>query len=327
MDAWMTALILMCLCVLFLVIWIKTCCRRDRPRDLPQDDVLYIRNPNYARQTVSWGRTRGVVFGVDTFLLAHPEPTSQAEYLMHMGNMVLHIEITTAISTPESVKFLIHTNANLQHNFDPESSVVRVHSDFDWLHNRLVRNEYYTGLHIPAAPPCSDFYAAILHLRRLEETVLVGDNNLEDEVRTQYKHAFEETVGAHEAFLKALADCSELRDDICFQKFLQNSHLDTTSLCSPSSCQTLVDPPPTYNESMHQVQPLVDPPPTYNESMHQVQPSVDPPQTDNESMHQVQPLVDAPSTDNESMHQVLPLVDPPPTDNESMHQVLIVDGQ
>jgi len=88
-----------------------------------------------------------------------------------MYNDMARIDIPTTVSTPWGVKFSIYVN--LQQKCNSESSVMRVPSDFDWLHYRLVRNADYADLQIPAAPPCSDVRTACLKLKYLEsyETV------------------------------------------------------------------------------------------------------------------------------------------------------------
>jgi len=291
-----------------------------------QNDDVNIADPNYASRTVCWELTRGVIFGAETFLPRPPQPPVWAAVGnllgMCMGDMIIRIAILTAVSTPQGVKFSIDSKTNLQHDYDSECAVVRVHSDFDWLHDRLVRNyrnEHYDGLQVPTVPPCPNFCAAGANLKFLEdnEHILAQERfECEDETRAQYKDAFDETVGAHEAFLKALAGHTVLRFDIDFHKFITKPDFDTWSLCSLSSWQSSMDPSPTDAEYMHQAQPLVDPSPADTGSIHQVQ-----------RKQCVQPLLDPPPKDYESIHQVQPLVDPAPTDNGSMCPVLLVDGQ
>jgi len=133
------------------------------------------------------------------------------------------IDIPTAVSTLAGVKFTIYVN--LQQQFNSESSVMRGHSDFHWLHDCLARNSDYEGLQLPARPPCPDFNATRLELQHFEryETVMIRETF--ERLRTLYKATFEKTVGAHQAYLEALASHAVLRDDINFQKFVNNSDL------------------------------------------------------------------------------------------------------
>jgi len=224
---WWILLIVVVFILLSWALWLV----RDKQTVHIDADVYHL-DPNYAKQTVCWGRTRGVRIGADTFPLQPPRSVwtrmSRSRLWLFMGevmsNDMARIRITTAVSTPEGVKFTIYVN--LQQRFFSESSVTRGHSDFVWLHDRLVRNSDYSELQVPAAPPCPDFRTTSLKLEYLE-TVMVQATfeHVKDRLRRQYEATFEKTVGAHQAYLETLASHAVIRDDINFQKFVNNSDL------------------------------------------------------------------------------------------------------
>ncbi|KAK6045432.1 hypothetical protein COOONC_17065 [Cooperia oncophora] len=78
------------------------------------------------------------------------------------------VDISDALSERDKVKYTVHTKTRLQ-GMRAETSVVREHEEFLWLHSVLDENESYAGFIVPPAPPRPDFDSSREKLQKLGE--------------------------------------------------------------------------------------------------------------------------------------------------------------
>uniref|UniRef100_UPI00358DDCA0 sorting nexin-6-like n=2 Tax=Myxine glutinosa TaxID=7769 RepID=UPI00358DDCA0 len=137
----------------------------------------------------------------------------------------LQVDISDALSEKEKVKFTVHTSTTLPHFKNSESSVVREHDEFIWLHNVYVENKDYAGIIIPPAPPCPDFDTSREKLQQLGEgeSTMTKEEfaKMKQELEAEYLAIFKKTVVAHEVFLCRLAEHPVLGMDSNLQVFLE----------------------------------------------------------------------------------------------------------
>ncbi|KAF6023349.1 SNX5 [Bugula neritina] len=137
----------------------------------------------------------------------------------------LEIDISDALSEKDKVKFTVHTKTTLPAFEKPEFSVVRLHEEFAWLHDRFVENEEYAGVIIPPPPPRPDFDASREKLQRLSEgegaMTKEEFTKMKQELEAEYLATFKKTVAMHEVFLQRIASHAKLREDVNFRVFLK----------------------------------------------------------------------------------------------------------
>ncbi|CAD6186659.1 unnamed protein product [Caenorhabditis auriculariae] len=134
------------------------------------------------------------------------------------------VDISDALSERDKVRYTVHSRTKMS-DMKPETSVVREHEEFLWLHTVLEENENYAGFIIPPAPPRPDFDSSRERLQKLGE----GEATMTKEEFLKMKHdleqdylaQFKKTVAMHEVFLQRIAAHSIFRDDQNFRIFLQ----------------------------------------------------------------------------------------------------------
>jgi len=135
------------------------------------------------------------------------------------------INISNAVSERGKVKYTVHTKTTLPEFVKKETTVVRDHDEFTWLHNSLEDNEDYAGHIIPPAPPRPDFDLSHEKLQKLGE----NENNmdrvefrkLKEDLEEEYLATFKKTVAVHEMFLTRLAAHPVFRTDSNLRYFLE----------------------------------------------------------------------------------------------------------
>ncbi|CAI5450950.1 unnamed protein product [Caenorhabditis angaria] len=136
----------------------------------------------------------------------------------------IYVDISDALSERDKVKYTVHTRTRLS-DMKSESSVVREHEEFLWLHGVLEENVKYAGFIIPPAPPRPDFDSSREKLQKLGE----GESTMTKEEFSKMKHdleqdylaQFKKTVAMHEVFLQRVAAHPVFKDDTNFRIFLQ----------------------------------------------------------------------------------------------------------
>ncbi|VDK55753.1 unnamed protein product [Cylicostephanus goldi] len=107
----------------------------------------------------------------------------------------------------------------------PETSVVREHEEFLWLHSVLDENESYAGFIVPPAPPHPDFESSREKLQKLGEGEATMTKEeflkMKQELEQDYLAQFKKTVAMHEVFLQRIAAHPVFRQDTNFRIFLQ----------------------------------------------------------------------------------------------------------
>ncbi|PAV91783.1 hypothetical protein WR25_24326 [Diploscapter pachys] len=134
------------------------------------------------------------------------------------------VDISDALSEREKVKYTVHTKTRMS-DMKPETSVIRDHEEFLWLHSVLDENENYAGFIIPPAPPRPDFDASREKLQKLgeSESTLTKEefSKMKQELEQDYLAQFKKTVAMHEVFLQRIAAHPVFRHDTNFRIFLQ----------------------------------------------------------------------------------------------------------
>ncbi|VDO10182.1 unnamed protein product [Haemonchus placei] len=148
------------------------------------------------------------------------------------------VDISDALSERDKVKYTVHTKTRLQ-GMRPETSVVREHEEFLWLHSVLDENESYAGFIVPPAPPRPDFDSSREKLQKLGEGEATMTKEeflkMKQELEQDYLAQFKKTVAMHEVFLQRIAAHPVFRQDSNFRIFLQ--YEDEVSL--PLFCRAL----------------------------------------------------------------------------------------
>ncbi|KAJ1369794.1 hypothetical protein KIN20_031355 [Parelaphostrongylus tenuis] len=136
----------------------------------------------------------------------------------------ISVDISDALSERDKVKYTVHTKTRLP-GMRPETSVVREHEEFLWLHSVLDENEDYAGFIIPPAPPRPDFDASREKLQKLGEGEATMTKEefakMKQELEQDYLAQFKKTVAMHEVFLQRIAAHPVFRQDSNFRVFLQ----------------------------------------------------------------------------------------------------------
>ncbi|CAB3397858.1 unnamed protein product [Caenorhabditis bovis] len=136
----------------------------------------------------------------------------------------IFVDISDALSERDKVRYTVHTKTRAP-DMKSETSVVREHEEFLWLHGALEANENYAGFIIPPAPPKPDFDSSREKLQKLGE----GEATMTKEEFLKMKHdleqdylaQFKKTVAMHEVFLQRLAAHNVFKQDNNFRVFLQ----------------------------------------------------------------------------------------------------------
>ncbi|CAJ0929701.1 unnamed protein product, partial [Mesorhabditis belari] len=135
------------------------------------------------------------------------------------------VDISDALSERDKVKYTVHTRTKGITDMKAETSVVREHEEFMWLHSCLDENENYAGFIIPPAPPRPDFDASREKLQKLgegESTMTKEEfSKMKHELEQEYLATFKKTVAMHEVFLCRIAAHPVFRHDTNFRIFLQ----------------------------------------------------------------------------------------------------------
>lgn len=176
-----------------------------------------------ATTTAATTTTTNVVTNVATIVpistvTTNVEPSSTT-------NRYLIVDISDVLSERDRVKFTVHTKTNEPEFSKQQSSVVRQHEEFVWLHDCLEDDERYAGYIIPPGPPRPDFDASREKLHRLGE----GEGNMtkeefdkmKAELEAEYLATFKKTVAMHEIFLQRLASHPKFRYDSNLRIFLE----------------------------------------------------------------------------------------------------------
>ncbi|XP_065832690.1 sorting nexin-6-like isoform X2 [Oscarella lobularis] len=158
----------------------------------------------------------------------HPdklEGDSKTTTDVDLTDTTLVVDISDALSEQDKVKFTVHTKTSLPDFKKSEFSVVRLHEEFVWLHDRYFENEEYAGVLIPPAPPRPDFDESrekLYKLGQAEGTLTkVEFQKMKAELEAEYLATFKKTVAMHEVFLSRLAAHPKLRKDENFRVFLE----------------------------------------------------------------------------------------------------------
>ncbi|WKY09680.1 hypothetical protein Q1695_002214 [Nippostrongylus brasiliensis] len=134
------------------------------------------------------------------------------------------VDISDALSEKDKVKYTVHTKTRLP-GMRAETSVVREHEEFLWLHSVLDENESYAGFIVPPAPPRPDFDSSREKLQKLgegEATMTKEEfTKMKQELEQDYLAQFKKTVAMHEVFLQRIAAHPVFRQDSNFRIFLQ----------------------------------------------------------------------------------------------------------
>ncbi|EPB69316.1 hypothetical protein ANCCEY_11595 [Ancylostoma ceylanicum] len=101
----------------------------------------------------------------------------------------ISVDISDALSERDKVKYTVHTKTRLP-GMRPETSVVREHEEFLWLHSVLDENESYAGFIVPPAPPHPDFDSSREKLQKLGE----GEATMTKEEFLKMKQELEQYV-------------------------------------------------------------------------------------------------------------------------------------
>lgn len=137
----------------------------------------------------------------------------------------LVVDISDALSEQDKVKFTVHTKTALPDFKKGDFSVVRLHEEFVWLHDRYFENDEYAGILIPPAPPRPDFDESrekLFKLGQAEGTMTKTEfQKMKAELEAEYLATFKKTVAMHEVFLSRLASHPSLRTDPNFKVFLE----------------------------------------------------------------------------------------------------------
>ncbi|KAF8386314.1 snx-6 [Pristionchus pacificus] len=149
--------------------------------------------------------------------------TEEINVDLDADNSIL-VDISDALSERDKVKYTVHSKSTLG-DMKPETSVVREHEEFIWLHSCLDENENYAGFIIPPPPPRPDFDASREKLQKLGEgeATMTREEflNMKQELEQDYLATFKKTVAMHEVFLQRLAAHPVFRLDANFKIFLQ----------------------------------------------------------------------------------------------------------
>ncbi|EYC45951.1 hypothetical protein Y032_0413g997 [Ancylostoma ceylanicum] len=136
----------------------------------------------------------------------------------------ISVDISDALSERDKVKYTVHTKTRLP-GMRPETSVVREHEEFLWLHSVLDENESYAGFIVPPAPPHPDFDSSREKLQKLGEGEATMTKEeflkMKQELEQDYLAQFKKTVAMHEVFLQRIAAHPVFRQDTNFRIFLQ----------------------------------------------------------------------------------------------------------
>ncbi|CAI4222609.1 unnamed protein product [Auanema sp. JU1783] len=149
--------------------------------------------------------------------------TEEINVDLDSDNAIL-VDISDALSERDKVKYTVHTKTTLT-DMKVESSVVREHEEFIWLHSVLDENENYAGFIIPPAPPKPDFEASREKLQKLGEGEATMTKEeflkMKQELEQDYLAQFKKTVAMHEVFLQRIAAHPVFRHDRNFRIFLE----------------------------------------------------------------------------------------------------------
>nr|CDJ91371.1 Phox domain containing protein [Haemonchus contortus] len=146
------------------------------------------------------------------------------------------VDISDALSERDKVKYTVHTKTRLQ-GMRAETSVVREHEEFLWLHSVLDENESYAGFIVPPAPPRPDFDSSREKLQKLGEGEATMTKEeflkMKQELEQDYLAQFKKTVAMHEVFLQRIAAHPVFRQDSNFRIFLQYEDERSSPPCMP----------------------------------------------------------------------------------------------
>ncbi|VDO69370.1 unnamed protein product [Heligmosomoides polygyrus] len=148
------------------------------------------------------------------------------------------VDISDALSERDKVKYTVHTKTRLS-GMRPETSVVREHEEFLWLHSVLDENESYAGFIVPPAPPRPDFDSSREKLQKLGEGEATMTKEeflkMKQELEQDYLAQFKKTVAMHEVFLQRIAAHPVFRQDSNFRIFLQYEDDPSAPVRMPSN--------------------------------------------------------------------------------------------
>ncbi|KHJ89340.1 PX domain protein [Oesophagostomum dentatum] len=161
------------------------------------------------------------LFAIDHCLNQHR--TEEINVDLDTDNAIC-VDISDALSERDKVKYTVHTKTRLP-GMRPETSVVREHEEFLWLHSVLDENESYAGFIVPPAPPHPDFESSREKLQKLGEGEATMTKEeflkMKQELEQDYLAQFKKTVAMHEVFLQRIAAHAVFRQDTNFRIFLQ----------------------------------------------------------------------------------------------------------